>query len=120
MNLALKSYNDYLELLTNNINNREYYLQLIYQNKLIVVAMALALYLLYRLAKRQYLQTIKYFRSGDVIQIWKLTGKTRSGVLSKFDSKNIYFIPNNSYQIVQQKWYWFFLMENLSRAQRGK
>jgi hypothetical protein len=119
MNLKLISW-DFLETVTNDLTNWEYYLKLVYNNKLIVASSLLALILLYRLAKRQYLKTIKYFRSGDIIHIWKITGKTRSGILSRFDSKNIYFIPNNGYQIVQWKWYWFFLMENRSLEERGK
>jgi hypothetical protein len=122
MNLDLKSWDYYLELISDNIENLnyDYYLKLIYNNKLVVVASILTLILLYRLARRHYIKTIKYFRSGDTIQVWKLTGKTRSGILSKYDSNNIYFIPNNGYNIVQRKWYWFFLMDNISLEEREK
>ena len=93
MNLELKSWDYYLELVTEKIKNWDDYLNIIYQNKLIVAALVLLLILLYWLAKRHYINTIRYFRSGDIIQ---LTGKSRSGVLSRFDKDNIYFIPNKA------------------------
>ncbi|GEO03412.1 hypothetical protein AAE02nite_10760 [Adhaeribacter aerolatus] len=120
MNLELKSWEYYLELISEKLKNWDYFLNLIYQNKLIVAASVLLLLLLYWLAKRHYIKTIRYFRSGDIIQIWKLTGKTRSGILSRFDKNNIYFIPNNGYHIVQRKWYWFFFMENVSLEERER
>ena len=120
MNLKLTSWEYYLELVADSFKNWDYFLKILYNNKLAVAVSFLALLLVYRLAKRHYIKTIKYFRSGDIIQVWKLTGKTRSGILSRFDSRNIYFIPNNSYKIVQRKWYWFFLMENLSLEEREK
>src|SRR5687767_10362786 len=120
MNLELKSWDYYLELVSEKFNNWDYYLKLFYSNKLIVAVSVILLFLLYWLARRQYIKTIKYFRSGDIIQVWKLTGKTRSGVLSRFDRNNIYFIPNNGYNIVQRKWYWFFLIDNVSREERER
>ena len=120
MNLELKSWDYYIAYIGENLGDWDYYSKFIYQNKLMVAAFLLALLLLYWLARRHYMQTIKYFRSGDIIQVWKLTGKTRSGILSRFDSNNIYFIPKNSYQIVQRKWYWFFLMENISQEERER
>jgi len=119
MNLELKSWDYYLEFITEK-SNWDYLLNLIYQNTLTVAATFLALVLLYWIARRRYNKAIRYFRSGDIIQIWKLTGKTRSGILSRFDSKNIYFIPNNGYNVVQRKWYWFFLMENVSLEERER
>ncbi|MDB5263268.1 MAG: hypothetical protein JWQ14_2551 [Adhaeribacter sp.] len=81
---------------------------------------ALFLILMVGLAKWYYSRHIVLFRSGDLIQERRLFGGIRSGTLSKFDDNNLFYIPDNGFDLVQRKWYWFFLINNISFNERAK
>ena len=72
------------------------------------------------LAKWYYAKQITFFRSGDLIEERKLFGGIRSGTLSKFDDNNLFYIPDNGFDLVQRKWYWFYLINNISFNERAK
>ncbi|KAA5542376.1 hypothetical protein [Adhaeribacter rhizoryzae] len=76
--------------------------------------------MVFALARWHYKRKIILFRSGDIIQERKLFGKMRSGTLSKFDEDRISYIPDNGFDLVQRKWYWFYLITNISFNQRTK
>ena len=71
-------------------------------------------------AKWYYKRKIILFRSGDLIQERQLFGRTRAGTLSKFDEDQLSYIPENGFDLVHRKWYWFYFIRNISFIERTK
>jgi hypothetical protein len=85
-----------------------------------LASLALVLLAGFVLAKWYYTRKITRFRSGDLIQERKLFGGIRSGTLSKFDGEKLSYIPDNGYDLVHRKWYWIYLIKNISFNERVK
>ncbi|WP_146895722.1 hypothetical protein [Adhaeribacter aerolatus] len=83
---------------------------------------ALVLFLIigFAFAKWYYKRKIILFRSGDLIQERSLFGKSRTATLSKFDEERLSYIPDNGFDLIHRRWYWFYLIKNISFNERMK
>ena len=84
------------------------------------IVISILLVISFCVAKWYYSRKIILFRSGDLIQERKIFGGIRAGTLSKFDDSNLFYIPENGLDLVQRKWYWFYLINNISFNERAK